>query len=43
MNTLDSIVAKKPHENAGALAANRFAYIDDICIRIFKMKLKLQR
>lgn len=26
MNAFDSIVAKKPRENAGALAANRFAY-----------------
>ena len=26
MNAFDSIVAKKPRENAGAMAANRFAY-----------------
>ena len=26
MNAFDSIVAKKPRENAGPLAANRFAY-----------------
>lgn len=26
MNAFDSLVAKKPRENAGALAANRFAY-----------------
>lgn len=26
MNAFDSIVAKKPRENAGAMAGNRFAY-----------------
>lgn len=26
MNAFDSIVAKKPRENAGAMAANRFSY-----------------
>ena len=26
MSAFDSIVAKKPRENAGSLAANRFAY-----------------